>query len=121
MFRLDQSAKYRWPVKGELVAEDGNQQSYEFHVHFRRVGMAEVEEMVKATQDSSMTDRQIVEELVVGWEGVLDADEHEMPFSSESLAILCDIVRVRAAIVRAWFDSLREGPAKNSEAPPSPG
>jgi len=123
-FKLDLSTKYRWPVTVRIPGEDGKPEDSTFHLDFKRMSQSEVEGIVKeftaqkdddpTVQKPSMTDQDFLDRVLVGWYGPLEADGAEIPFSREAVLRVCDIIGVRAAMVRAWFESIREGAAKNS-------
>jgi hypothetical protein len=70
----------------------------------------------EALLDDILTPRQIADELVVGWSGILDSegpDAQPVPFSEATKAQLLNIGDVADAILAAWNDSIPGAKAKN--------
>jgi hypothetical protein len=127
-FILDQSESYSWPVTVKLPQDGGRFRSYTFDVEFRRVTQERREMLGRQLliqkdkieagnfDGELLTPRQIADELVVGWSGILDSegdDAKPVPFSEKTKAQLLNIGDVADAIVEAWNNSLPGAKAKN--------
>lgn len=113
-FIIKQSDSYVWPVSVELASNNisGTFEKHTFDVEFKRVPQSRVEKIIADSQQDAVRDRQIVEELVVGWKGVTDG-ENDLPFSQKNLGTLMDIPGVERAVIVAWLDSLSGAKRKN--------
>lgn len=127
-FVLDQSPSYRWPVTIKVPQDGGRFRSYSFEVEFLRVSQERREElgrqlMAQQTRVAAgnlegeiLTPRQIADELVVGWSGILDSegkDAQEVPYSPATKAQLLNVGDVADAIIAAWSESIPGAKAKN--------
>lgn len=127
-FVLDQSESYSWPVTLKLPQDGGRFRSYTFDVEFRRVSQERREALGRllllqknridagSFDGELLTPRQIADELVVGWSGILDSEGEDgkpVPFSEKTKAQLLNIGDVAEAILEAWNNSLPGAKAKN--------
>lgn len=124
-FVLKQSSSYKWPVSVKLPADGGKFEKQTFDAEFKRLPQVRINEIqadvqvrIKAAErnesiDGAISDQSIADELLLGWDGVIDADGDEVPFSEATKQQLLDIPTVAAAIVIAYFDSLTGTKVKN--------
>lgn len=111
-FVVKQSDSYVWPVSVELPNDGGRFEKQTFDAEFKRIPQPRVERIIQDSQDGNIRDRQIIEELVIGWKGVTDG-ENELPFSQKNLGMLMDIPGVERATIMAWLESLTGAKRKN--------
>jgi len=119
-FVLKQSDTYNWPVPFEVPTDGGRFLKQSFDAEFKRptqTRIVEIQESVMARlraiqndQDTEgmITDQQIAGEVLVGWTGI-EGEDGEVPFSEKAKAQVLDVPSVSAAIVEAFFDSLKGG------------
>ena len=127
-FILDQSESYSWPVTVKVPQDGGRFRSFTFDAEFKRVSQERREQLgrqlmrQKRTWDDGnmeedfLTPRQIADELLVGWSGIMDtegADAEPVPFSDKVKAQLLNIGDVADAILEAWNASIPGAKAKN--------
>lgn len=124
-FVLKQSSSYKWPVSFKLPVDGGKFEKQTFDAEFKRLPQARINEIqtdvqtrIKAAErnevvDSSVTDISIANELIIGWEGVVDSDGDPVTFSETVKQQLLDIPTVASAIIVAYFDSLAGIKTKN--------
>lgn len=124
-FVLKQSSSYKWPVSFKLPVDGGKFEKQTFDAEFKRLPQARINEIqtdvqtrIKAAErnevvDSSVTDISIANELIIGWEGVVDSDGDAVTFSETVKQQLLDIPTVASAIIVAYFDSLAGIKTKN--------
>lgn len=131
-FVLDQSTWYRWPVSFD-VADDGGWERQSFDGHFARLGQDRVNYLIAAASarvaqiqrgelnvdDEVIDDISIASEVLVGWEGILDAKGGEVPYSDGSKAKLLKVEAVATAIVTAWAESIHGSKKPTSKKPPA--
>lgn len=116
-FVLDLSDGYTWPVEFSL-AVDGGHETQTFEARFARVSQERTEQLLRAGREyamslqdgqpaAGMSDRDIAEELLIGWSDVKDGKGGEVPFSKAAKAKLLSVPGVAAAVMTAWCKSLR--------------
>ena len=124
-FVLKQSISYKWPVSFKLPVDGGKFEKQAFDAEFKRLPQARINEIqtdvqtrIKAAErnelvDTSVTDISIANELIIGWEGVVDSDGDAVTFCEAVKQQLLDIPTVASAIIVAYFDSLAGVKTKN--------
>ena len=125
-FVLEQKESYLWPVTVRIAQDGGRFRIFTFDVEFRRVSQARREELGRQLlrqkgrieagdmESEILTPRQIADELVMGWSGILDREEGEsVPFSEATKAQLLNIGDVADAILAAWNESIPGAKVKN--------
>lgn len=129
-FILDQSESYSWPVTVKVPQDGGRFRSFTFDAEFKRVSQERREQLgrllmrqkrlmddgLTVFEDDFLTPRQIADELLVGWSGIMDTegpDAQQVPFSDKVKAQLLNIGDVADAILEAWNASIPGAKAKN--------
>ena len=124
-FVLKQSSSYTGPVSFKLPVDGGKFEKQTFDAEFKRLPQARINEIqtdvqtrIKAAErnelvDNSVTDISIANELIIGWEGVVDSDGDAVTFCEAVKQQLLDIPTVASAIIVAYFDSLAGVKTKN--------
>lgn len=127
-FILEHSDRYSWPVTVKVAQDGGRFRSFTFDVGFKRVSQARREELGRQLlvqkgrieagniEGEILTPRQIADELVVGWSGILDREGEggqPVPFSEATKAQLLNIGDVADAILAAWNASIPGAKAGN--------
>jgi hypothetical protein len=124
-FVLKQSDSYTWPVSIKLPANGGKRERQTFDAEFKRLPQSrineiqrEVQQRVKANEKGEDTgegisDQSIANEILMGWDGIIDGDGEPVPFSNAVKAQLLDVPMMAGALVAAYFESLVEQKRKN--------
>jgi hypothetical protein len=124
-FVLKQTTTYSWPVAFDVPADGGRFVKQSFDAEFTRPTQSRIVEIQEAVYkrlraiqndqdtDGMITDQEIAEEVLVGWSGVDDGEGAEVPFSEKAKQQVLDVPSVSAAIVEAFFDSLKGAKRKN--------
>lgn len=112
MFKLKQSASFRWPVTLELPSDGGVFVKETFDAEFKRLSQSRINELKDEVIQGKSSDEAICREVVVGWSGVTD-DGEEVPFSVSALGQLLEINGASGAIVLAFLDSVAGQKRKN--------
>lgn len=119
MFTIDLSDGYLWPVEFSIAVDGGRHEKQSFDGRFARLSQERIDELLAAGRNyavamqkgepaTGMSDRDIAAEVLIGWEGVMDGNGKEVPFSKTTKAKLLAIPGVAAAITGAWCKSLRD-------------
>ncbi len=111
MFKLTTVDNYTHPVTVHVPVGDGKHAKERFTAIFAYLGQERIGQLAE-TQDH-MADTELLNEILVGWDGVADETGKALPFTHENRDRLLDIPYVRIAVVKAYFESLR-GPGGRS-------
>lgn len=114
MFKLAQTATYKWPVVFNAPADGGKFEKHTFELEFKRISQSKIDEIVKkGDSDEAAPASEFMKELIVGWKGILHEDGSEIEFSPSALEKLFDIPGVVLAVWKAYLASLSGAKAKN--------
>lgn len=111
MFKITQSQSYTWPVKLALPVSGGKHDPATFDAEFKRLSLTQLEELLNR-EDSTYV--RTAREILIGWKGVLDDQNAEVPFSETTRDALLEVPSVAAAIVQAFIASHSDAKRKNS-------
>ena len=124
-FVLKQSDSYTWPVSIKLPANGGKRERQTFDAEFKRLPQSRINEIqllvqqrIKAAErgedtGEGITDQSIADEVLVGWEGIVDGDDEAVSFNKGTKAQLLDVPMMAGALIEAFFESLVEAKRKN--------
>ena len=124
-FVLKQSDSYTWPVSIKLPANGGKREKQTFEAEFKRLPQSRINEIqmlvqqrIKAAErgedtGEGITDQSIADEVLVGWEGIVDGDDEAVSFNKGTKAQLLDVPMMAGALIEAFFESLVEAKRKN--------
>ena len=124
-FVLKQSDSYTWPVSIKLPANGGKRERQTFDAEFWRLPQSRINEIQEQVQKrikaaergddalEGITDQSIADEILVGWDGIVDGEGEPVPFSKGSKAQLLDVPMLAGALISAYFESLTEQKRKN--------
>ena len=125
MFEIDQSPSYSWPVPIYTAINGGKQHKQSFDAEFARLPQDRIDEIQmeasrlrrlaeygsEETPEQLAKIKEIVSEILVGWDGIRDKGE-EVPYSESMKAKLLNTGGVASAILGAFADSISGGKAK---------
>lgn len=106
-FKIALSPSYRAKVTVEVPTESGRNDKSEFTVEFKRVSMERVDELRKLQQIDVLRD------VVIGFSGLIDADNTEVPFNNATLEALLAIPHALFAMADAFWTSIYKAKEKN--------
>jgi len=107
MFKLDLSPAYFAPVAIDMLDADGVLRTHRFDARFKRLDEPTVVDIQKRAEAKTITDGQLLDEIMIGWRGIEDADGNPLAFTADEVRSVCTKVSgLRQAIVNAWFASL---------------
>lgn len=108
-----------------MPADGGKREKATFDAIFKRLPQSrinaiqvEAQRRVKAAESGEelkdgISDVSLADEILVGWQSVIDGDGEEVPFSKAAKAQLLDVPMLASAIIEAFFESLVEQKRKN--------
>ena len=124
-FVLKQSDSYTWPVSIRLPANGGKRERQTFDAEFKRLPQSrineiqeEVQKRIKAVERNEqpadeISDVSIADEILVGWDGIVDGDGEAVPYSKAAKAQLLEVPMLAGALITTYFESLAEQKQKN--------
>ena len=124
-FVLKQSDSYTWPVSIKLPANGGKRERQTFDAEFKRLPQSRINEIQREVQlrikaaergediADGVSDQSIADEILVGWDGIVDGDGEPIPFSNAMKTQLLDVPMMASSLVTSYFESLVEQKRKN--------
>jgi hypothetical protein len=112
MFVVTQSSSYKWSVKVKTPIDGSRFNEQTFDALFKRIPQSRVDEMRSSVNDNEAWSKDIAKEVMVGWDGVQDANG-DLPFSEDALRTVLEIPGVAACIAISFFDSINGISRKN--------
>jgi hypothetical protein len=105
-FKIAQKNSYKVKVKVQTPSDNGFETS-EFTAEFKRVGMAELEELKELPQ------REVIEKVLIGYTDLLDEDNKQVDYNALNVGILLDIPQAQLALTEAFWQSIFKAKEKN--------
>lgn len=112
-FKLKVSETYTAPVTVEIPTNGGKFEKQTFIAEFKRLNRTALREIIQAAADRSRDDREIVDDVLVGWSGITDENGDELEFTPENADRVFEVVQVVPAIVSAFFATITSAKEKN--------
>lgn len=106
-FVRKKSSTFKWPVTVEFPVDGGRFESESFDAVFKRIGRKEFQKLL------DKGDLDLIEAVLVGWEGVKDESAKDIPFTSAALKDMLDDPCFTKGIITAYLASLEGAKAKN--------
>lgn len=114
MLKIATSPKFTATVKFETPSGDGRPQRHQYTAVFKSLSLSEYTALMKhAYEEPDKGDALVIDEVLVGWEGV--GDEHGVPleFTPDNRDKLMDMMGARAATVKTFIKTLTGAREKN--------
>lgn len=112
-FVISELKSYKWPVTIEVPVDGGLHEKHTFEAEFKRVTQERAEEITKSMFEGDTNDREIVKEVMTGWNDILAPGGEQLPFSPTALDQLLSIPTVGMTIIKAWLESISGAKRKN--------
>ena len=97
--RITVSDRVQYRVRGTINNESGAAEAFDFRVTARRL---DPESMQAQLADSSRRIDDFLADVIVGWQGVVDAEGTDVPFSPTALAQLLKIPNIGLLMFKAY-------------------
>ena len=118
---LKDSDTYTWPIVYRQPVSGGRREKQEFEAEFKRLPQSRINQIQELAQkvidkDSDapeISDVGIADEVLVGWDGIVDSDGEVIPYSKGSKAQLLELPMMAGTLIEAYFASLVEEKRKN--------
>lgn len=116
-FVINQNPAVWWTVSFKTPCE-GGAENQQIRIKFKRLKRKEAAKFAanltagnRENIDEILAhEKELLEKIVLGWEGIETSDGEPLAFSADNLALLvesCDGMNVASAIFRAYFDFLQ--------------
>jgi hypothetical protein len=111
---LKDSDSYSWPIVYRQPVSGGRREKQEFEAEFKRLPQSritEIQELVQQRIDGAeidISDVSIADEVVVGWEGIVDGDGEPIPYTRRTKEQLLELPMMAGTLIEAYFNSLVE-------------
>jgi hypothetical protein len=124
-FILEQSPTFSWPIVIREVQDGGRHRTHQFEAIFRRLPQSRMEEvqlqyqqMKAAVARDQVVDgiptRDIAAEILVGWNGITEADgSTPIEFSETAKRQLLEVAMVADVLVTTYFEAHEKARTKN--------
>lgn len=110
MFKIAQKPQYTWPVKVDIPGDGGKYTTATFRAKFNALPQSRIDDYFAGRDAGSETD--LLSEAVAEVMDLGDETGQPITWSDQVKVQLLDIPYVRAALVRAFFESITGGGAK---------
>lgn len=108
-FKLAKSPTFKAPVTALTPNERGGFDKETFTAEFKRVSMEDLDQY----KEQNMTHYQILDLVLVGFEGLLDEDNEPVAFTEATKAALLGITSAVNGLIYAFYSTLNKAPEKN--------
>lgn len=107
MIKIATLPSYFHPVKVDFPIDEGKKKTVEFQAQFKRLSQTEIEEQQDALTNGTLSDRGVIDQVMIGWKGVADESGTPVDFNESNLNSLLAMFPTQPSIVRSYFDSLK--------------
>lgn len=109
MFKLEKERTFTWPVKIKVPTDGGVFADAGFDCKFKLVSQDEIDDFVAG----KVSERDFLKANIVGWTGVQDDQDRELPFSEAARDSMIGIPYVRVALMGAYLEAMSGARRKN--------
>ena len=102
MFKLEKKDTFRWPVTVNVPRDGGTFASHQFTAEYKLLEQSKVDALIERFRND---DADFLNEILVGWDGVFDAEGNKLDFNEDSKRQLLEIPYARTALVKTYFDA----------------
>ena len=107
MFKITLTPSYRVKVVVETPNMQGKMDKSDFMAEFKRCDLAKIDELRNIPQ------REVVREVLTGWDGLVDDDNQPVPFNAATLDAVLAIPQAMVALIEAFWESVHKAKQKN--------
>jgi hypothetical protein len=113
MFTVSTKNSFSWPVSFRIPTDGGGYETADFDAEFKRITQSKIEELFNKLSEGTINDRQVADEVLIGWKGVQDDSGKPLNFTDATKARLLDVAGLAGVLVMAYTDALRGAREKN--------
>ncbi len=104
MFKITPFRQVKWPVTISVPQDGGRVQKHEITARFDILPQSRLDDLVRG-QRGADEDKDLLREVLLGWDGVADEDGVAIEFADAPRDQLLDIPYVRGALLKAYFEA----------------
>lgn len=106
-FKIAISPSYKTKIIVEILNMLGKHEKSDFMAEFKRVNMEELDDLRKLPQ------KEVLQQVLVGWTGLLDENNEAVPFNAATFEALVAIPQAFAALADGFWASVFKAKEKN--------
>jgi len=106
-FKIALTPSYRVKVQVELPNERGTIDKSDFMAEFKRCDIDKLDEL------RALPQRDVVGEVLIGWSGLVDEANQEVPYSPAAREAVMVIPQALLALIEAFWASVYKAKQKN--------
>ncbi len=112
MFKLSTNSTFKRDVTVYIPTDDGETKGA-FKAHFKRLPQSRIDEVLESMADDD-SDKGLLDEILIGVEGIADSDGNPLPNDADTLQLVKDDSCARVATVSTYFKAIqRKNQRKN--------
>lgn len=113
MFVIATSETYPTIVRVPLIDAKGNTKTHTFKAFWKRLPQDEIDRLNERLQKGDISDQQVIDEYMTGWDDVKDNGGQPVEFNETNLAALLLIHPTRSCLAKSFADSIYGAVGKN--------
>ena len=106
-------SSYKWPVVYNMPVDGGRHEKHTFDAEFKRVTQTRIREIGEHIENQEITEVDLLNEVLLGWDGINDEDGNPIKFSQKALQQVIDVPMLATDISKAFFNSIAGAKRKN--------
>lgn len=114
-FKIIIDRRFACPIVVSVPSENGIQQQ-QFTACFVEMGQQSLRQLVS---DGDNGDVRLLHEVLVGWRDIVDEHDKPLPFDDHWKKRMIDIPYIRAALLKAYIESLSGAASEKNSSVPS--
>lgn len=99
-FRISRNPTYQTQIVVSMPGNNGKRETEKFMAEFKHVGTDRLDEL------RSIPHREVLNEVLVGWSGMIDDNGDEVPFNEVNRKIVYDIPQALDALIKGFWTSI---------------
>ena len=99
-FKIARKPTYKHEIAVSMPTEKGKRETEKFMAEFKHVGRERLDEL------RAIPHREVLNEVLVGWTGLIDEDGQEVPFNELNKNIVFDIPQAFEALALGFWASI---------------
>ena len=100
-FKIVISDKIKFKVRGTIKDETGADQPFDFTILADRLDADTIRARLKDDAEASLAD--FLAQIIEDWQGIKDADDKPLPYTTANLAAVCKVPGIAALIFQTYF------------------
>lgn len=99
-FKISRKPTYKTEISVSMPTEKGKRETEKFWAEFKHVGVERLDEL------RAIPHREVLKEVLVGWSGMVDDDNEDVPFNETNMQIVFDIPQALEALIAGFWNSI---------------